>query len=95
MGNERIELWPCLRRINAGDGRVRGRVGGQAVNGLGWNRDETAAADHRRRLGDSSRIGGNCPRGSQKGRAVFAFHLKLFILAAGTGDLAAASRPEA
>ena len=56
MGDERIELWPSLRRINSGDGFVRCRVGGQAVNGLGWDRDETAAAQGARRLGNPGRI---------------------------------------
>ena len=56
MGDERIGFWPCLRRINAGDSRVRGRVGGQAVNRLGRKRDETAAPQDARRLGNASRV---------------------------------------
>ncbi len=56
MGDERIELWPCLRRINAGDGRVRGRIGGQAINGLGRKRDETAVVQDARRLGNARRV---------------------------------------
>ena len=56
MGDERIDLWPCLRGINAADGRVRGRIGGQAVNRLGRNGDETAAAQDARRLGNARRV---------------------------------------
>ncbi len=56
VGDKRIEVWPCLRRINAGDGGVRGRVGGQAVNGLGRKRDETAATQDARRLGNARRV---------------------------------------
>ena len=56
MRDERIGVRPSLRRINAGNRRVRGRVPGKAVNGLGRKGDDTAGANDRRRLGDSSRI---------------------------------------
>ena len=61
MCDQRIETWSCLRRINPGDSGVRGRVSRETVNGLGRKRGKTARTDHRRRLGDSSRVGGDCP----------------------------------
>ena len=56
MRDERIEKWPCLCRIDPGDGGVRCRVGGQAVNGLGRKGDETAATQDARRFGNDRRV---------------------------------------
>jgi hypothetical protein len=57
MDDQRVERRPALGRIDAGD-RVRaGRVRGEAVDGLGRNRDRLAGADQPRRLGDRVGVG--------------------------------------
>ena len=45
MHDERVEARPALRLEHRGDGAVVGRVGTQAVNGLGREGDELAGAD--------------------------------------------------
>ena len=44
MGDERVDRRPLLGGVDRRDRRIRGRVGGQAVNRLGRHGDEAARA---------------------------------------------------
>ena len=56
MGDQRIERRPALGVIEAGDGLPVGRVGAEAVDRLGRERDETARRQHARRIRDGRGI---------------------------------------
>ena len=47
-----LKLGPALGLVDAGDGFGVGGVGGEAVDGLGRNRDRLAGEDQARGLGD-------------------------------------------
>ena len=55
MDDERIEARTALGFVDAGDRFAVGRVGGEAVDGLGRHRDGLAGRDQPRRFGDRRR----------------------------------------
>ena len=57
MGDERIEGRPALGVVKARDGGPAGRVGAQAVDGLGRKGHEAAGRQHARGIGGRRRIG--------------------------------------
>ena len=57
MGDERIEGRPALGVVKARDGGPAGRVGAEAVNGLGRKGHEAAGRQHARGIGGRRRIG--------------------------------------
>ncbi len=57
VDDQRIEPRPALGGEDGGDrGRV-GRVGGEAIDGLGRQRDDPARLQHRHGAGDAGRVG--------------------------------------
>jgi hypothetical protein len=56
MHDQRIEVGPPLRRIDARHRLRVARIGSEAIDRLGRHRDGLARRDQRGRLGDSSAI---------------------------------------
>ena len=58
MGDQGIERWPALGLVKAGDrGRI-GRIGAEAVDGLGGERDQPALSQDARRRRHGGLAGG-------------------------------------
>ena len=56
MHDQRVEIVPPLRGIDARDRPGAPRIGSEAIDGLGWHRDRLARRDQRLRVRDSSAI---------------------------------------
>ncbi len=62
MRDQRIESWTTFGGVDFGDGGIRGRKAGQAVNGFGRHTHEAAGSQDRCGLGNSLRVGVNYSR---------------------------------
>ena len=56
MGDQRIEARPAFGLEDAGDGLAIGRVAGEAVDGLGRDRDDFAGFEQRQRRSIASPV---------------------------------------
>ena len=57
MGDERVEGRAAFGLVDPRDGAPVGRVGAEAIDGLGRKRDQAAGGEHARRVGDGSGVG--------------------------------------
>ncbi len=57
VADQRVEARPILGGEDRGDRTLVGRIGAEAIDGLGRKRDQPAGGDHPRRLGDAGGVG--------------------------------------